>query len=319
MTPFDDIRFSDELVPFDAAIKQAWIDKCPPELLPKVEADYKAISDMHMSAVSWPGKDEPKLYIATAGSPCSGKSTELDLELESGADPRYDGVLKVDPDRYTMEYMNHTYRPLLSAGEKAKYGAEDAARRAYDLARPGSNIISNLLLNEGFQRRLHIAHGTTMTSPFVGGLLEKLGKAGYERRLLLCYGEDDMRVDAGQKRIEKEAHYQVDPSDFVEKGKLFPQRMTDYFVHADHLILMWKGDVEQRATRAAEYRDGQCIVKDQDAFDAFVNRYEAQRFELSHEGITIPSWSDVEDIYYSRSVKPGAPSSGPDSVPKPRP
>ena len=177
------VRFAREVVPFEIAIRKAWIDICPHGLLPKVAKDYAAIQEILFDDKLPATKKEKKLYIATAGGPCSGKSTELDLELaKTDTDYRYDNLVIVDPDRYTMDLMNHTYRPLLTAGKKAELGAEEAARQAYNTARPGSNIIANLNFNKAFNDGHHIAHGTTMTSPFIGGMLKTLGQEGYYRR-----------------------------------------------------------------------------------------------------------------------------------------
>jgi hypothetical protein len=59
------------------------------------------------------------------------------------------------------------------------------------------------MFNQAFDDGYHIAHGTTMTSPFIGGMLDNLGKEGYYRRLLLCSSPLETREAAGTKRIEK--------------------------------------------------------------------------------------------------------------------
>jgi hypothetical protein len=311
----ENVRFNDELVPFDIAIKQAWLDKIEPGLLEAVQRDYEDLVKLRL----WPAfravAEDPikfdtikPLYMATAGAPCSTKSTVLDHVLASMEDPRYAAMVLADPDRYTMEYMNHSYRPLLSAGEKARLGVEEASKIAYDRARPGSNVIANLLLNEAFDNRFSIAHGTTLTSPFIGGLLHKLGEAGYERKLLLCWGPDQMRLDAARHRIEKEAHYQVTPDDFVEKGKLFPQRMEDYFTHGDHLVLYWKADLETPSAAVAEYHNGSLKVHDPKGYGHYVSAYEQAIEALAKDGVALKDWSDLEDIYTSRHAPQREPS-----------
>lgn len=323
-TKLTNIRFDNEVVPFDVAIKGAWIDKCDPALLPAVEKDYDAIRAMHFGNAVPAADGEQKLYVATAGSPCSGKSTELDFLLEETDDPRIQTAVLVDPDRFVMEFMNYTYRPLMGAGEIAKRGFVEAAKNGYETARPGSNIISNLLFNEAFDAGYHIVHGTTMTSPFVGGMLDTLAANGYQRRLYLCYSEEEVRADAGCKRLEQEglAHGHPDHEDFAAKGKLFPQRMAEYFKHGDELVLMWKDDVAQRAVRAAEYTDGRLHIVDERAFTAFKDRYDAQRATLAAEDqITLPAWDEMEATYAARfapdqgadnTATPDAPHSGPE-------
>lgn len=303
MTKIEFPRFKKEIVPFDIAIQKPWIQSCEPDLLPAVAKDLRDISAIRIYENTPAMPREKKLYIATAGGPCSGKSTELDLELSNReTDYRYNNIVIIDPDRYTMDYMNHTYRPMLSAGKKAELGAEEAARQAYERARPGSNIIANVMFNQAFDGGYHIAHGTTMTSPFIGGMLDNLGKEGYYRRLLLCSSPLETREAAGTKRIEKESHYQVNPDDFKDKRWLYPQRMADYFTHGDHLKLLWKPDVEQTATLAAEFKDGKKIIHNPDAFIAFVAHYEADRhvLEVMEKPVNLPAWDKIESLYLNR-------------------
>jgi hypothetical protein len=290
--------FSKEIVP--EFISDNWIKQCDPAMLPEFVRDYERIRDYAFSGKTPVGD---KLYLATAGSPCSGKSTELGFEITEGSDPRYKNAVFSDPDRGVMEYM-FTYRSLLSAETKAKLGLEEAAKAAYDTTRPASNVIANYLLNEAFNASCNIIHGTTLTAPIVGDTLKKYGEAGYERRLLLCYAPDRVRLAAGEKRIKQEGQYQVDPKDFIEKGKLFPQRHVAYFENADHLVLLWKNDVEKRATRAAEYKNGQCFILDQPAFDAYVEKYELDRRNLARENTFIHTWKDAEEKYFARFENP---------------
>ena len=297
---FQPPRFTREVVPFGAVIED-WMKKCEKELLvPGVARDYARVRD-HVFADKFPAASgEKPLYIATAGGPCSGKSTELDFELASGRDKRYAQAVLIDPDRYTMPYM-FVYQDLLSAGTKANLGAAEAAKVAYDRARPGSNIIASLNLNEATSKMYSVAHGTTGTAPTFGPVtLKKLGDMGYERKLLLVAAPDDVRTQAGQKRIEKEAHYQVDPTDFVEKGKAFPQRHADYFTHGDHVVLLWKPELEKPAVRAAEYKDGQRHTLDQAAFDSYVAKYSNDSAALLDKGIILPAWAQLEQTYCDR-------------------
>lgn len=303
MSVFETTRFPKEIVPHNLVIMD-WERKSEPGLMPSIERDYQRIRE-ELFLGKTPEQDK-KLYVATAGSPCAGKSTVLDQEVGGGNDPRYANAIVIDPDRYTMDYM-FTYRNLLTAGKKAELGPEEAAKQAYDRARPGSNLISNTNLNEAFSRGYNIVHGTTSTTPFVGKFLQSLADEGYERRLLLCYAPDNMRVAAGEKRKGKEAHYQVDPSDFVEKGKAFPQRHEAYFANADHLVLFWKPQLEQNAIRAAEYRDGQKTILNQDAYDGYTQKYAADRQALAAENIVIPAWGQIEQTYFSRYAGSSAP------------
>ena len=280
-------------------VVQDWIDKCEDGLKEGVERDFIRIRDELFLDKRPCSNGDKKLYTATAGGPCSGKSTELDYEIYEGNDPRYQNSLIADPDRYVMEYM-FTYRNLLRAYDKARLGVADASKQAYDRTRPGSNIISNLLLNKAFNGGYNIIHGTTMTGGAVDSMLEKLGNKGYERRLLLCYADDETRVQAGEKRITSECHYQVDPSDFVTKGGAYPQKHGVYFNRGDDIRLMWKNAVNERAVKAAQYIGGLIIVHDEEAYAAYIRKYEADRKKLGSAGTTIPSFSDVEQVYVNR-------------------
>lgn len=303
MSRFPVYRSACEPVPFDGAI-EPWFQKCEPALMDAVGKDYAAIRDQAFDGARVATNKEKPLYLGTAGSPCSGKSTELDLEIEGGKDPRYSGIVMVDPDRYAMDYMNYTYRPLLSAGSKARLGFAQAAKQAYDRARPGSNIIANLILNEAVDRGYHVAHGSTLTSPFSGNLLQSIADAGYERHLMVVYADTATRVEAGKKRADAEAHYQVDTSDFEEKAGLFPQRMADYFRHGDLVTLFFKADVNDRAVPAARFKKGKRVVLNKQAFAAFTTQYEIDRAKLMQKGTELPGFGDVQGIYEKRFDKP---------------
>ncbi len=293
-----DIEFDNELVP--EAVTNAWIAQLSRDMEEAVCFDYQSLYHLRFDRTTIPGVHERKLYFATAGAPCVGKSTELDLELARQIDPRYNNAVLIDPDRWVMEYMTHTYRPLLSAGAIAEYGVADAMMRAYTLARPGSNIIANLLLNEAFEEGRHIVHGTTLTTPHTADLLKKLGSEGYERRLMLCYSEEATRKDAAHHRMHVQGQYQVEASDLALKTRLFPQRMKDYFAHGDNLLLMWKDHATTEAVLAAEYTEGTMYVHDESAFDAFKNKYAADRAGLKKDGIFLLDWNDIETAYMNR-------------------
>jgi len=292
-------RFEREIVPYH--VIESWVKQCDVALLPSVMRDYVRVREElfldKLPAIA----SEKKLWLSTAGGPCSGKSTELDYVLASGEDPRYANSVIIDPDRYTMSYM-FTYHNLLSAGAKAVLGAEQAAKTAYDRARPGSNIISNTNQNEAFNGGYHVAHGTTLTAPepVIRSVFRQLGEAGYERRLLLCYASDKVRIAAGGKRVSAEAHYQVDPSDFAVKGENFPQRHPVYFEQGDDIRLIWKHSVEERGVFAAQYVNGARIIKNQQAYDAYISQYNQAKLSLAERSITIPQWDAVESKYTSR-------------------
>ena len=76
--------------------------------------------------------------------------------------------------------------------------------------------------------------------------------------------------------------------------------MADYFTHGDHLKLLWKPELEQKAVLAAEFKDGQKIIYNPAAFDAFQANYESGRQKHLERGTTLPAWSAIEQIYLGR-------------------
>ena len=284
------IRFAKEIIPFEDVIAPL-IEECEEELHGSVLKDYQQIREQFLSDSMPVRKGEQKLYLATAKPPAAGGSTELDLEIEEGMNPestnydaRYTELVMADPDRYGLEYMNYTYRPMLSAGIQAKLGYKEAKIESYNRSRPGSNIIASSIINEGVTTGRHIAHGTTMTGGGSEGLLRQLGEEDYERRLMVVFTPEQMRIAAADKRANKEANYQVDPSDFSEKGKKFFERIPVYFEHGDHLKLYWKDNVEKRAILAAELKGGEFIAHDIPAVRQLVTQYALWRLDKMEQG-----------------------------------
>lgn len=266
------------------------------------------------------------IYLATAGAPLAGKSTILEKEMSDNPE-RYGHAVKVDPDRWGISLMANMYHGhLMAAGMLANApDFETAQRRAYDIARPASNIFSHENLNEAAAQGYDIAHGTTMTGPHIRSLLCALKGKGYEIDLLLCSAEDDMRADAQDYRSKVQGYYQSTPEDVRSKGQAFPKKVQDYFELADNLALFWRSDVTGNAVKAAVYTEGQKIILDQAAYDSFVNKYEADRYALANpegeaEPVFLPSFVEVEQLYLSRFGPDGTPKAGADSIcPSPTP
>lgn len=222
------------------------------------------------------------LYLATAGAPLAGKSTVLDFNLASRPGLR-DEAVKIDPDRWGMMFMANLYHGyLMSAGMVANVpdgeGYSYAQQRAYDIARPASNYITLELMNEAVEKKCHIVHGTTMTSPHISGLLKSLRGEGYELELLLCAAPDHLRAEAAEYRANVQGYYQATPEDVKSKGVDFPKRLKDYFALADRLSLYWRdSQVTSRAAKVAVLQNGQMGVTDQHGFDYFANEYSSKR------------------------------------------
>lgn len=291
-----------------AAAIHAHLQNTPDSRLLDIATDYEAIRALRFAHATPAVAPQKPVYVATAGAPCSGKSTELERELAYGGngtpDARYATAVLTDPDRWVMEYMNHTYRPLVSGLQIAEKGIVKAMQNAYDSARGGSNAIAGMLLNEAVLKHCSIVHGTTLTGPHTAGMLKSLGDAGYERRLLLCAAPDMVREAARDKRLNQEGRYQVTDADFVNKAPDFIRNMSTYFDQGDHVVLMWKPELEKNAVRAAEYRHGKLTVLDKDAYASFTAFYAEQKDRLATKGESLPDWATLEAHYANRFTSP---------------
>lgn len=243
-------------------------------------------------------KDHP-IYIATAGSPGSRKTTILEKFLKSHSD--YADCIYLDPDPRALKYMVNTYisRSLspLVISETKDYGT--VIKNAYNKWRYGSTHICAALLEKAFQNRYDVAHGTTLTGDVVPRLLKTLKEAGYEITLLLCSAEDEFRVQAIQHRNEVQRFYQSSPEDAIAKGKFFPQRMETYFTYANKLYFFWSDSLDTPERLAASYEEGKLLIHDPLAWDCFVQKYEKDRQALHAEGKDLPSFQDLITKYLS--------------------
>lgn len=237
-------------------------------------------------------KDRP-LYIATAGSPGSRKTTILERFLNNHEE--YSDCVYLDPDPRTLKYMAHTYisrslSPLL-VSQVQDY--DQVIQDAYNKWRYASTHICAALLEEAFQNRRDVAHGTTMTGKHAPPLLKSIQDAGYKITLLLCSCEDDFRVNSITYRNAVQRFYQSSPEDAIAKGKLFPERMETYFTYADKLYFFWSDDLMSPERLAGSYKGGKLTIHDADAWDRFVRKYERDRQALRTEGKELPSWEEL--------------------------
>ena len=123
-------------------------------------------------------------------------------------------------------------------------------KAAYDKWRAGSTCIANAILEKALRGHYDIAHGTTMTGPFIWRLMTLVKEEGYHIALALCYCEDSVRLDAIKYRNEVQGFHQSSPEDAISKGRLFPKRMPLYFKHANELILFWSDRFDTKIGRA---------------------------------------------------------------------
>ncbi|MBI2657786.1 zeta toxin family protein [Candidatus Woesearchaeota archaeon] len=247
-------------------------------------------------------KDRKPVYVATAGPPLAAKSTILSQQIKDNP-ARYDATVKVDPDRWGMLFMLHTYHNhLMDPAEVAKSADFRGAQvKAYELARPGSNILAFEILNDAVERLLDIAHGTTSTGTHAGDLLNALKQRGYEIDLLLCNAEDDIRAKAAEYRANVQGYYQSTPEDVVNKGLAFPRKFPEYFRVADNLTLFWKYGVTDQAKKAAIFTQGALEITDEQAFRRFVAKYEKDCLVIQErEKIHLPTFEEITRLYFSK-------------------
>lgn len=233
------------------------------------------------------------VYVASAGGPGSRKTTILEKFIDTHSE--FSDCVYLDPDPRTLKYMVHTYisRSLspLVISESASY--DEVIKNAYNKWRFGSIYISAVLLEEAFQNRYDVAHGTTLTGEIVPRLLQAVKDGGYEITLLLCSASDDFRVASITRRNQDQRFYQSSPDDAVAKGLLFPQRMQTYFTLADNLYFYWSDSLQTPECLAATFEKGSLTILDQKAWNSISEKYEADRELLKAEGKQLPSWEEL--------------------------
>ena len=214
---------SETLIPEDVISKL--LEKYNSEEKQLIEADLNLIRELVFRGRS--SKKYP-YYIATAGAPLNRKTTILEKVISEETD--YQNTVYLDPDQRALKFMVNTYiaRSFNNLEIYKKKDMQKVRSDAYDYWRDASNYITNTLLNEAFEKRYDIAHGTTMTGEHSAVFLQKLKNAGYRVELLVCYASQGFRRAAYEFRNEKQGFYQNSPEDFIEKKKLFDERFETY-------------------------------------------------------------------------------------------
>ena len=223
------------------------------------------------------------IYVATAGAPGARKSTILEHLLRE--DSRFARVVYLDPDQRALKWMIHTfYSSSLTMDAASRCESYPKLQKAaYDKWRYASTYIANAILEKALCGHYDIAHGTTMTGPFIWRLLTLVKEQGYHIVLALCGCEDQVRYDAIKYRNEVQGFHQNDAEDAISKGRLFPKRMPLYFDYADELMLFWSDRFDTKERLAATFTSGELKVIDQEAYDRFVDKYERDRVRLNEE------------------------------------
>jgi predicted ABC-type ATPase len=241
-------------------------------------------------------QDQP-FYLATAGGPGSRKSTILERFLQEHSD--YQTGVYLDPDQRALKFMAHTYyaRSLNALQAASKPNYLDIVKAAYEKWRGASEYITLTLLEEAFQKKSNIVHGTTSTGSHIPEFFQKLKAQGYRIILILSYCEDTLRKEAIEYRNGEQRFYQSTPEDAVTKGKLLPEKLAAYFDVADTLYLYWSDDLFAEETLVAIFDKGEIKVEQSCSFENFITKYEEDRQALKAEGKNLLSWDELVQNY----------------------
>lgn len=203
------------------------------------------------------------IYLATAGLPGAGKSTLLEKFLNS------EGISSqmtyLDPDQRALRFMVHTYyMQALSNVNTTRFGKVLSAQYGYNKWRNGAYFITLTLLEECFKMKCNIAHGTTLTKPYVPSLLSAIKKAGYEIVILFCLADKNIRKKAIAHRNYEQGFYQSAPEEEEFLESILYENVSSYFSYADTLYLFWSDALFEQKL-AAVFSKGQCEVLDNEA------------------------------------------------------
>jgi hypothetical protein len=233
------------------------------------------------------------LYIATAGAPGARKSTILERYLHQH--PELSHSVYLDTAPRTLRFMVNTYvsqtQNYFEIASVNQY--DELIKSAFEKWQEASNFITLSLLEEAFQKKLNIVHGTTSIHANVSGLLPAIHQAGYRIELLLCSCDDDLRMEA-LEHSSKEVHvYQGSLHDAIAQGKYFSERMALYFQYADKLSFYWSDELKQPEILAAVLDGKNFVVTDFNAYIKFVGKYELDRKMHLADGTELPSFKEL--------------------------
>ena len=187
-------------------------------------------------------------YVATAGSPGSGKSTVLEAFMAQSQTH----FVYADPDRATLLHMENTYKRDRALGLRTP-------EEAYNYWRDASNFLANYFLAKALQEGYAVTHGTTMTAPAM--VIERIFTTlknvyGYSVHLLDINCDNLVREQSEQQR---RAHgvVQCTCEDFYNKGKAFCQRFPSY-LGADRIDFYYRDRIDHASCVAT--REGTNLI-----------------------------------------------------------
>lgn len=228
---------------FERKFIESFLNGYSEEEKEKIKKDLKIVESVTFDMAKSNNASSTPVYLATAGSPGSAKTTTLEAYLRQNQLEHY---VYADPDQVSLKNMNFTYRKSLTNFDFAVASSNHMTLKlAYDKWRGASNYLYHEMLqiafgnNDGAGPRYSVAHGTTSTSPHAASLYQKVKALGYKINLLLCYSQDETRKQAVARREKEQAFVQTDPNDVISKGTDFSKRFDIYFNYADEIHFYW--------------------------------------------------------------------------------
>lgn len=240
-----------------------------------INKDYENIKDLIFRDKN---PSEFPIYVATAGAPGSCKSTILENYLSDKQNFVY-----IDPDQRVLKCMINTYLQSCSSYMFSKDSVFNVLNTAYIKWRGASNYIACGILNEAFSLKCNIAHGATSTNMIaIESIYKKLKMNNYKIILLLCYSNDEARINTIYYRLKNQGFIQSTYEDLINKGKFFPECFPIYFKYADEIKLYWTEDFIKGSINAATYtKKLGLLIHDKEALNSFIKKYDKDIKELN--------------------------------------
>lgn len=211
--------------------------------------DFTELSSSHF--------ENPKInssYIATAGAPCSGKTTHLEEQVQNAA---FKGFVYIDPDRTCLNKMKSTYLSDIETGTRT-------SKEAYEHWREASIFSADALMALAFRRGYAIAHGTTLTAPKINLMLDAIHHVyDYSIKIHHITCDEDERI-ASNSRRNSESTYQCTEKDFRDKRVMFFERLGDYLRGANDIHFFYRDHLG--IVKAAEKKDTEIRILNVDLY-----------------------------------------------------
>lgn len=217
------------------------------------------------------------IITMTAGAPGAGKTTLMRSDLQKQSTLLGREIAYIDPDDVGLKGMRCSYQLelqlQLEVCKMLEYGSEEEVladqrkvrQEMYNKWRPGSNGLNHLILAHLICQGYAVHFGTTSTSPQSATFFEFLKKHGYSIRLLHVTASDEVRW---RSIVERDKQFvQTTEEDTRVKGKLFPQRLPDYFRYADEIEFYYREAFDKEAVLAAKWTKTDVEVLDAGAFE----------------------------------------------------